>query len=369
MGRCINCNKESTIISNALGVCLECIRVEFDKVSGYIRGVHQRTRRDFGLPEEPPKDPNGISCKLCVNECMIPKGGRGYCGLRENRDGKLIGPTEETANLTYYHDALPTNCVGEWVCPAGTGVGYPEFCHKKGPEIGFKNLAVFYIGCSFNCLFCQNWHFREELRRPPKVTSDELLNAPDNRTSCICYFGGDPAPQINHSIKFSRRALQHKKGKILRICWETNGSMHPKLLEEILEIALSSGGCIKFDLKAYDEKLNLALCGITNKMTIENFRLTSKYIKKRQTPPVLIASTLLVPGYVDEKEVYNIAKFIAGLDRSIPYSLLGFGPNFYMPDLPYTSRRHAEECMEAAHKAGLVNVNIGNIHLLGAHYR
>jgi pyruvate-formate lyase-activating enzyme len=36
------------------------------------------------------------------------------------------------------------------------------------------------------------------------------------------------------------------------------------------------------------------------------------------------ATTLLAPHYVDEEEVSNIAKFIAGLDDTIPYNLLIF---------------------------------------------
>jgi pyruvate formate lyase activating enzyme len=144
--------------------------------------------------------------------------------------------------------------------------------------------------------------------------------------------------------------------------------MHPKLLEKLMELALSTGGCVKFDLKAFDERLNLALCGVTNKRTLENFTLASKYINRRKDPPILIASTLLIPGYIDKKEVFNISKFIAGLDQSIPYSLLGFAPNFYMSDLPCTSRRHAQDCKKAAEGAGLINVNVGNIQLLGEDY-
>jgi pyruvate formate lyase activating enzyme len=54
--------------------------------------------------------------------------------------------------------------------------------------------------------------------------------------------------------------------------------MHPKLLEKMMEISLISGGCVKFDLKAFDERLNLALCGINNKRTLENFALASSYL-------------------------------------------------------------------------------------------
>ena len=52
----------------------------------------------------------------------------------------------------------------------------------------------------------------------------------------------------------------------------------------------------------------------------------------------------------------------------VPYSLLGFGPNFYMPDLPCTSVRHAEEAEAAAHAAGLTRVRVGNRHLLSRDY-
>ena len=89
---------------------------------------------------------------------------------------------------------------------------------------------------------------------------------------------------------------------------------------------------------------------------------------KERPPPFLIASTLLVPGYVDETEVSGIAQFIAGLDPEIPYSLLAFYPQFYLHDLPTTSRTHALRCKEAAEMAGLINVHVGNLHLLGHDY-
>ena len=83
---------------------------------------------------------------------------------------------------------------------------------------------------------------------------------------------------------------------------------------------------------------------------------------------MLIASTLLVPGYVDEIEVAGLAGYLAGLDPEIPYSLLGFYPHFYLHDLPNTSRSHALRCKQIAERAGLKKVNIGNVNLLGRDY-
>jgi pyruvate formate lyase activating enzyme len=70
-----------------------------------------------------------------------------------------------------------------------------------------------------------------------------------------------------------------------------------------------------------------------------------------------------LPG--DERLHAPGAAFTGNPDRlGIPYSLLGFSPQFMMSDLPTTTRDQAEECLEAAKEAGLRRVRIGNAHLL-----
>jgi pyruvate formate lyase activating enzyme len=71
-----------------------------------------------------------------------------------------------------------------------------------------------------------------------------------------------------------------------------------------------------------------------------------------------------VPGYIDEQEIGRIAGFIESLNPEIPYSLLAFHPDYKMTDLPATSRKQAQECMDATRRAGLKRVRVGNIHLL-----
>lgn len=364
MAQCQLCNASSKEISRELGVCLKCIRERPEDALPTAMKAHRKSREAFGLPSIPPKDPKGVPCHICVNECRIPEGTLGYCGLRKNREGILKGVSLKEGKLSWYHDPLPTNCVADWVCPGGTGAGYSRFAHFPGPEKGYKNLAVFFHACSFNCLFCQNWHFRKETFKPITSSIDHLVSDVDEKTSCVCYFGGDPSPQLPFSLAASRKAVEEKRDKILRICWETNGSMHKSLLAEMIKLALNSGGCIKFDLKAWNENLHLALAGVTNKRTIENFYRVGENIGVRPNPPLLIASTLLVPGYIDEEEIRSIARFIASIHPSIPYSLLGFYPHFFMSDMPLTSKDLAYSCLQAAREEGLTNVRVGNIHLL-----
>jgi len=368
MAQCINCKKKSRLISSPLNLCIDCIRNDFDRVSAHIQNVHACSRRKFGLLSSPPQETDGRRCSLCVNQCWIAEGERGYCGLRKNQNGKLSGGGIENGNLSWYYDNLPTNCVADWVCAGGSKAGYPQYSHSEGAEYGYKNLAVFYQSCSFDCLFCQNWHYRTSVFSKGRVSAEDLSDHVDTQTSCICYFGGDPTPQLIHALRTSRLALEKNKDRTVRICWETNGAMNQKLLKEMAELSLKSGGCIKFDLKTFDQGLNTALCGVTNKRTLENFEFLSQFIEKRPDPPFLVASTLLIPGYIDEKEVEKIANFIARLNPEIPYSLLAFYPCFEMSDLPTTSRKHAEGARSAAERAGLKRVKIGNLHLLGDAY-
>ena len=236
MVKCQNCHRVSELISEFLGVCGNCIRKDFLPVAPIIKRAHAQSRRAFQLSEKPPHNKKGRKCNLCANECQIPLGERGYCGLRIN---------------------------------------------------------------------------------------EELAEKVDARTSCICYFGGDPSPQMAHALSVSVIARSARAGQILRICWETNGSMHLSFLKKALQLSYESGGCIKFDLKAADENLHYALTGASNRRTLENFHWAA---------------------------------------------LVAFYPNFYFYNLPTTSRRHAEECFRVARDAGLKNVHLGNIHLLSNDY-
>jgi pyruvate formate lyase activating enzyme len=347
MEECVVCGKGTA--SSVLQVCVDCIRSGNEAALDYAKAAHKQIRARYGLPAEPPKSDGGIPCNLCSNECMLKEGERSYCGLKVNLDGRLTSVvTPDQALLHAYRDILPTNCCAAWFCPGSV-------------QFGMENLAVFFYGCNFDCIFCQNASHKD-FQAVKAVSLRDFVASVNQRENayCICYFGGSPEPQLPFAIRASEAILAEKD---MRICWEWNGCGNKTLVKRAAELSFESGGIVKFDLKAFDPNLSGALSGVPNKRTYENFEMIATEIFAKSEPPVLTATTLLVPFYVDEKEVELIAQFIARINPDIPYSLLVFHPSFYMRDMPITPRAQVFKCYEAA-KKHLKKVNIGNQQLL-----
>jgi pyruvate formate lyase activating enzyme len=362
---CAVCGNEFRRLGRSIQVCPECIRDRWEESARTCELIHSLSRESHRLPLHPPRSLMGEVCRLCVHQCRMNPGEKGYCGVRDGGAESLLVDGHSSGHLSYYYDPLPTNCVADWVCAGGTGAGYPTFSHDRGPEAGYLNLAVFFEACNFNCLFCQNWMHKEaHLKRRRRTSVEDLVHAANSQTSCICFFGGDPVPQLPYALRVSELARKARSAEILRICWETNGSMQPELLRSMAMHSLESGGCIKVDLKAWNPHVHRALTGCDNKQVFENFAMLAEWIPQRPDPPFLIASTVMIPGYIEAEEIGQIARFIASLSPDIPYSLLAFAPEFHLQDFPTTSSTQAEACFEAAKGAGLRRVRIGNQHLL-----
>ncbi len=367
--KCEVCGREAEDISATLKVCARCARERFEDARLYIEAAHASVRRRYGLPARAPKDPKGIRCGACGNDCRIPEGGKGFCGIVENIGGKLVRKfgSPDRGLLTWYYDPLPTNCVPAEFCAGSSGAGYPKWCRTPKGDIGYNNLSIFLGSCTYSCLFCQNFSFRElTVEGKPTMSAAELTEKANKNVGCACYFGGDPSSQIPFvvaSAKLMRETAEREK-RIFRVCLETNLSMSLSSLKQFGELSMESGGGIKADLKSWYSEILYALSGVEHRAAYENFKWLGKRHLERPEVPFARASTLLVPGYVDDGEIRALASFIADLDPTIPYSLLAFHPLYYMDDMPYTKREDAERFVRICEEEGLQKVRIGNPWLL-----
>ncbi len=329
--KCILCKNYS---SSKTLPCTECAKSEkaIEIAKKFHEGVEISKRKN-----------SDVKCFTCSNECKLRNNEFGLCKIRFVKDRVIKSLSSEEKGLLYYYlDPLPTNCCNSWFCSGSKLAGY--------------NLALFYYGCNFDCLFCQNFEHKN-IDQAKIINLNELLQvAKRKEVKCICHFGGSPEPQMNFALNFSKKALDERKD--LMICWEWNGAGNERLALKAAELSYESNGTVKFDLKAWNKNLHFTLTGRSNEQVLKNFeRIFSKF------PEVLSATTLLVPYYVDEEEVENISKFIASFSKEIPYSLLVFYPAHKLRDLPITPKEQVLACYKAA-KKHLKNVYIGNIYLL-----
>ena len=346
-------NEHKRAASSAIGYCGSCISEDANLLQRAMEKHRERREKD-GLVSAIPTD-GKIVCSECGNHCRLDEDEIGFCHLRKASNGQIKEMYDNSAILSYYFDPLPTNCVADWICPIVTqrelGLGKSRL----------KNLAVFYGSCNSDCFFCQNAGFREMMvRGEPLRTPKELAAVADDTTACVCYFGGDPACNAKHSIETSR-LLYEERG--IKICYETNGNISRKWMDSIADIIEMSGGTLKFDLKALTPEIYTALTGVKNNIVLNNFRRLALRGRSRNQE-FLVASVLLIPGYINLMEVRKISELIANCDSTIPTALLGFFPHHMMKDLPRTSLKHAEAALEVSKETGLTNVRIGNIHLL-----
>ena len=339
---CIQCGSRPAAACFTL--CADCLKA-YPHQNNLVQ-LHTHAREKYGLKGRPPDSEDGMRCTRCTNRCRIGEGEYGYCGIRTNGGGRLTERTPAGSALSHaYLDRLPTNCCASWFCRGSSEQGH--------------NLAVFFYGCSFDCFFCQNSEHKY-LDKAPCMTIDELVEkALGSTVRCVCFFGGTPEPQLPFALRAAER-ITERSGGSRHICWEWNGTADPRLAVRAAEFSRETGGTVKFDLKAFTPNLHLALCGVDNQRTLENFRmLAERYAGKE----LVTAVTLLVPYYVDAGEVELLASFIAEIDADTPCSLLVFHPDYLMDDLPVTPRAQVTDCVEAA-RSHLNRVNVGNRQLI-----
>jgi pyruvate formate lyase activating enzyme len=362
MTNCYGCNAQGNLISETIGLCRDCIEDDFERHHAHLEGVHRRVRADFDMPLMSPREPDGLACDVCARSCSMIPGQSGYCSVRHNIGGD-IAIDSETAGAAYVelrHDPLPGSCGASFACPGCSAAGFPKYSYSRGAESGYKCLVVNYNSCNFNCLFCQHWSFREKATAEYLMTPEQVVQQIDDSVACLCFTGGDSAPQIEHALQVAELAARETRGRILRLCWETNGSQRHSYIQRIARLAFESGGLIKIELKAFSPKIHYALCGISNRQVLNNFRALQKVAPQRPETPLAAASTVLVPGYITPGEIWRIGQFMASRGSETPYALLAFFPHFYLNDLPSTSREHADAALEAALDSGLKKLHIGN---------
>lgn len=281
-------------------------------------------------------DNNKVHCYLCAHHCRIAPQKTGICGVRFNSKGDLLTST--------YSRVAAQN-----IDPVEKKPLYHILPGSKAYSIGT-------FGCNFNCDFCQNWQLSQPQKNKPLTAEDSLISSSPERVvkdavekgcTCIAYTYTEPTLFFEYVVDLSQEA--HKVG--LFNLFITNGYITPQALESLRP---SLDAC-NVDLKSFSDEFYRKRCGARLAPVLE----TIEWLKDHYV--WLELTTMIIPGENDsEKEMLDIAEFIADLDQEIPWHISRFHPVYRMADHVPTPTATLIRAREIGHQAGLKHVYIGN---------
>jgi len=278
-------------------------------------------------------DEKTIQCQLCHRYCTLKNGMRGFCRVREARDGKQY-------TLVY---------------------GNPTAVHvdpiEKKPLYHFlpatNAFSIATAGCNYRCKNCQNWQISQvgpeetyNQHLPPRNVVDAAIkyNCPT-----IAYTYTEPAIFYEYMLDTAKIA----KSRGVRNMYHSNGALNPKPAEE---------------LSLYLDGANVDLKGFTQEFyskvpegDLDTVLSCLKILKKNRVH--LEITNLVVTSHSDDlKVIREMCRWIKDeLGKEVPLHFSRFTPTYKLKNLSPTPIKTMEAARKIATEVGLEYVYIGNV--------
>ena len=281
----------------------------------------------------PLEEKDWLQCFSCGHRCKIGPGRGGVCRVRYNEGGKLFVPYG-------YIGALQLDPIEK-----------KPFFHVLP---GSSALSFGMLGCDFHCAYCQNWITSQAIRDPNAaaearpITPEEFVSlAFRHRAPVVTSTYNEPLITSEWAVEVFREA---KRRGLLTSC-VSNGNA----TEEVLRFIRPHVDLYKVDLKSFRDSEYRKLGGKLETVTWTIRRLVELGFW-------LEIVTLVVPGLNDSKEeLREIARFLAGISKDIPWHVTAFHPDYKMTDREGTQARKLLEGYEIGKGEGLHYVYAGNL--------
>jgi pyruvate formate lyase activating enzyme len=274
-----------------------------------------------------------VQCELCPRQCHITEKKRGFCGVRENRNGRLY-------SLVY---------------------GNPCVIHldpvEKEPFFhilpGSNSLTLSTVGCNFQCLFCENWEIARA--QPEDVFSYDIppsgviKKAIGMNARSVSFTYAEPIVFYEYMLDV---AYLSKKAGLLNYI-HTNGFINPEPLRDLCEVLDAA----QVDLKGFTEAFYDELTGGELSPVLKSLKI----LKEKDIH--LEITNLIIPTKNDNlsgiREMCQWIKKELGPDT--PLHFHRFYPLYRLQRIPSTPVSILEKARSIALKTGLKYVYIGKI--------
>jgi putative pyruvate formate lyase activating enzyme len=294
---------------------------------------------------------------------------------REVKDSNYSGTNQQSepfslldVKLELLNRILRRCVLCEWRCKVNRAKGKKGACHldketrvatffrhfgEEPPLVGRKGSGtIFFTGCTFRCVFCQNWDISQVPTAGEPVSSATLASIirslREEGAANINLVGGEPTPHLHTILEALTIANVN-----VPILWNSNMYATCEAMEILADVV---------DIWLPDFKWGNDECAVKYSRVTRYFEVVSRNHRIAHETADMIIRHLVVPGHV-ECCTKRILEWIAeSCSRAIvnvmgqyrPEYLVGNSPQDYPEIARCLTRAELEEAEDYARKLDLV---------------
>ena len=275
-----------------------------------------------------------IVCDLCPRECHLKPGDRGFCFVRENRDGEMV--------LSTY----------------GRSTGFCIDPIEKKPlnhfYPGTSVLSFGTAGCNLGCKFCQNWSISKsrEIRQLSELATPQMIAAAAHEHQCksVAYTYNDPVIWAEYAIDTARACRERDIKNVAVTAGYITTAARASFFEYI--------DAANVDLKAFTEEFY-------QQLTLSHLQpvLDTLQWLHEETEVWFEITNLIIPRANDEDDEFRrmCDWILAHVGDEVPLHFSAFHPDFQLNDREATPIETLLRAYELARNAGIKHVYVGNV--------
>ncbi|MFP3951401.1 MAG: AmmeMemoRadiSam system radical SAM enzyme [Candidatus Bathyarchaeia archaeon] len=278
-------------------------------------------------------DDDTLRCTICPRMCVMKPGERGFCGTKENVNGRIV-------DLTY----------GMISALAVDPIEKKPLAHFHPGSLA---LSISSVGCSFTCPWCQNWHLsmaKLEDSHTRYMEPDEVVDqAQERNCTSIAYTYNEPLINLNYVEDVSR--LAHESG--VKNVLVSNGYISERALGQVVDVIDAAN----VDWKAFNDEFYRKHCSGDLQSVLD----ATEYMHRHGVH--VEVTFLLIPDVNDDvQETREMARYmVENLGPDIPLHLSRFYPQYKFKDVPPTPLNTLLHAREIALEEGLRYIFVGNV--------
>ena len=291
-----------------------------------------RTPARWWIPDE---GTDSVRCMLCPRRCLIQPGNRGWCGVRENVEGKLF-------SLVYG-------------CPAALQNDPIE----KKPLYHFLSrtriFSVGTLGCNLGCVFCQNdtlsAYAPSEVMNLQYFAPERLVElALEQKCQSIAFTYNEPTVFAEYAVDTA--VLAHRAG--LKTVFVSNGFITPEAAREIYPHIDAAN----IDMKGFSEEFYRSMCKGSLAPVLDSIRLFAVGLGKH-----IELTNLVIPGKNDSPEMVDawLDWVERELGMEVPLHFSAYFPAFQFRSAPPPPPALLRKIRQHAEERGFKHIHLGNI--------